>query len=223
MPFLKIFDTAEGAREVEIGLSEVILGRDKNVANICLKDKSVSRKHAKIFHSGQNYCLQDLNSTCGSLLNNIKIELSVLQSGDNIQLGSTVIEFTEHDSFSLPDEQTNESTIDFLLSSFRMLPSGMTLKYRFVKISPDSIFSSGDTIVVGRGGLLVSECLPVNKGDGILELELVWPDGNKKLLLGEIMAVVDDYQVTCIKLHTFPELKFSALMDKAERGSWIEL
>lgn len=223
MPFLKIFDTSEGAREVEIGQSDIILGRDKTVADVCLKDNSVSRRHAKLYYNGENYYVQDLLSTCGTLLNNKLVDMAVLKDGDNLQLGSTVIEFSLTDFFFLPDNQSNKNTIDFLMSSFRALPSGMKLRYRIIKINPDDIFSSGDTIVIGRGGLLVRECLPAAATEGILELDLIWPDKNSKSLLGEIVAVVERYKVTCIKLHSFPELKFAAIMDKAVRGSWQDI
>lgn len=222
MPLLRIFDISNGAREIDITSSEVILGRSKATADVCLIDNTVSRKHAKISCVGGKYLLNDLGSTFGTLLNNQKIKQAYLQFGDNIQLGSTVIEFVDGTSLS-GDDYFEEGTIDFLTKNFKSLPSGMKLKYRILKISPDDIFSTGDTIILGNGGLMLSQWLPVSSSDNILELKFIWPDGNCKDLLGEVIAVINDPCLTCIKLHALPELKYAAVMDKVERGVWIDL
>ena len=223
MPILKIFDISNGAREVAISGSKIVLGRSKNAADISLIDNTVSRKHAIISYNGQNYTLKDLGSTFGTLLNNKKITEAFLQYGDNIQLGSTVIEFTEGNATNSEEDYFEEGTLDFLSKNFKTLPSGMKLKCRILRVSPQDIFSTGDTIVLGSGGLMISQWLPCSDQDNILELNLIWPDGNSKLLLGEIIAVINKPCITCIKLHVLPELKFAAIMNKVERGVWIDI
>ncbi|MDY6794319.1 MAG: FHA domain-containing protein [Actinomycetota bacterium] len=56
-------------------------------SDIFLDDITVSRRHAEIRRSGNDYTLVDTGSLNGTYLNHDRIEDSILQSGDEIQIG----------------------------------------------------------------------------------------------------------------------------------------
>ena len=71
---------------------EVFLGRDEECA-ITIGDSFTSHRHARIFLEENSLYLEDLTSTNGTFVNGKKIEKScVLQIGDQIQIGNTVLE-----------------------------------------------------------------------------------------------------------------------------------
>lgn len=84
---------------------EVYLGRfskseKKNNKQIYINDLEVSRRHLRIFNSDGQIYLQDLNSTNGTSLQGIKVRPGVmytLKINDQIQIGSTVIEYKDSD------------------------------------------------------------------------------------------------------------------------------
>jgi diguanylate cyclase (GGDEF)-like protein len=80
-----------------IAQADTIMGRAADSA-IHLKDDGVSRHHARIFQSGGNLCIEDLDSVNGTLLNGHRIKGAVLRDGDKIQVGSTtILKFTYAD------------------------------------------------------------------------------------------------------------------------------
>jgi two-component system, NtrC family, sensor kinase len=82
----------QGARyELEDGL--VGLGRE-STNSIQVHDSEVSRRHAEIRRNGTSFVLSDLGSSNGTYVNNERVERHELSSGDQIQIGSTVMLFT---------------------------------------------------------------------------------------------------------------------------------
>lgn len=72
---------------------EVVIGRD--AAGLLLRDGLISRNHAQVEHSEEEYRLRDLDSTNGTLLNGERVSgEKPLRDGDKIQIGETVIKFT---------------------------------------------------------------------------------------------------------------------------------
>ena len=58
---------------------------------IQLSDTETSRNHAKVTVSEQGICVEDLNSTNGTLVNGDPVNTHVLKDGDRIQIGTTTI------------------------------------------------------------------------------------------------------------------------------------
>jgi pSer/pThr/pTyr-binding forkhead associated (FHA) protein len=57
--------------------------------DIVLNSKKVSREHCHlVFKSGQP-CIEDLGSTNGTFVNDIRVRMQILEDGDSIQLGDT--------------------------------------------------------------------------------------------------------------------------------------
>lgn len=70
------------------------LGRDAS-NDIQLHDTEVSRRHAQVYASGDVYTVSDLDSSNGTFVNGRPIEAHRLESGDHVQIGRTLMLFTQ--------------------------------------------------------------------------------------------------------------------------------
>ncbi len=71
---------------------DFLIGRSFD-CHLVLNDALISARHAKIVKTGEQYELQDLNSTNGTFVNDEKIEKKTLRTGDRIKFGSVEFEF----------------------------------------------------------------------------------------------------------------------------------
>lgn len=218
--YLSVFDDSGEVREIHLPGKRLIVGRDPDYADFVIDDPAVSRMHLMILQTDGGYQVKDMESTGGTLLNKKKIKQSILQDGDSIQLGGTVMEFhrNDADSTDLPDDACS-NTISGIASRFRPLPAGMGLNCRLLHTPPFKIFSPGDTILIGSGGIRFTNFLGDEPEDVVLELELVWPDGRKKNFLGEILQYYRGQM--CVKLHAISRADYERLLGNVKRGSWI--
>ena len=69
------------------------LGRDAS-SDIRLLDTEVSRQHAELRSRGGTCSISDLNSSNGTFVNGQRVRQRELSTGDQIQLGSTLMLFT---------------------------------------------------------------------------------------------------------------------------------
>lgn len=92
MPYLRVKTGPNTGRVVEIADDVVTLGRDET-QTIQILDQGVSRAHAEIFRIGDMCFLRDLDSTNGSFLNKNRVAEEVLQDGDELVIGSTLLRF----------------------------------------------------------------------------------------------------------------------------------
>jgi hypothetical protein len=81
-------------KEVEIDRETMVIGR-LHGSEVEIEDPGASRRHAEIRRDGSEYILVDLGSTNGTLVNDSPVSEQVLQDGDRITIGRTVIEFRE--------------------------------------------------------------------------------------------------------------------------------
>jgi hypothetical protein len=81
-------------KEVEIDRETMVIGR-LHGSEVEIEDPGASRRHAEIRRDGSEYVLVDLGSTNGTLVNDSPVSEQVLQDGDRITIGRTVIEFRE--------------------------------------------------------------------------------------------------------------------------------
>ena len=93
MPRLVVIQGLEKGKIFELSNGNTFLGRSsKN--DIRLLDKSVSNRHLKVFHIGRKYFVEDLKSTNGTRINDVRVESGEgfeISEGDLIRLGRTLI------------------------------------------------------------------------------------------------------------------------------------
>jgi signal transduction histidine kinase len=84
----------QGARyELDANGSSALIGRETG-NRIQLHDTEVSRRHAEVRRVGEKFVLADLNSSNGTFVNNERVAQRELASGDQVQIGRTVMLFT---------------------------------------------------------------------------------------------------------------------------------
>jgi len=72
--------------------TQLLLGRSAKGAGSLNNDPELSRTHARVTRSDSSLTIEDLQSTNGTWVNEIRIsEPTVLQAGDEIQLGSSLL------------------------------------------------------------------------------------------------------------------------------------
>ncbi len=72
---------------------ELTIGRAQGCAVALPSDTFVSQMHARVFLRGDDYWVQDLGSTNGTLVNGRKVDGAVpLRRGDRVQVGRSVLE-----------------------------------------------------------------------------------------------------------------------------------
>lgn len=74
---------------------ETVIGRERSGKAIVLRDPNVSRRHARLTYDGHIWRIHDLNSTNGTLVNDVDVDSCVLRDGDLITLGLLNLEFRE--------------------------------------------------------------------------------------------------------------------------------
>jgi phosphoserine phosphatase RsbU/P len=81
------YSDAEGTHSVDLDRDSTSIGRSSG-QDIVLNDPCVSRKHAVILRESGTYTLLDQNSTHGTFVNGKRVERSVLNLDDVLQMGS---------------------------------------------------------------------------------------------------------------------------------------
>lgn len=75
----------------ELGRTDVVIGRSPNV-DFVIGFAAVSGNHALISVEGDQYVIEDLNSSNGTFVNGERLlERRLLQNGDEIRLGQTIV------------------------------------------------------------------------------------------------------------------------------------
>ena len=90
MPFIHFQEGPNAGQSHEIPETGITLGRDY-AANIQILDTKVSSSHAMILFEKGNWWIYDLQSSNGTLLNDLETEAGTLEEGDLITIGSSTI------------------------------------------------------------------------------------------------------------------------------------
>jgi diguanylate cyclase (GGDEF)-like protein len=72
--------------------SEIVLGRGAD-CDIQVDRDSVSRRHARVFRTGEAWSVEDLQSTNGSYVNDVPVTKSVLRDADFVKIGAAIFKF----------------------------------------------------------------------------------------------------------------------------------
>jgi signal transduction histidine kinase len=82
--------------------AQTSIGRDPS-SRIRLHDNEVSRRHAEIQETESSYQICDLGSSNGTFVNSRRVDQHPLTSGDQVQLGRTLMLYTSGDDESVED------------------------------------------------------------------------------------------------------------------------
>jgi hypothetical protein len=82
----------ESEHDVVLQGDEIVIGRLAG-CDICLADSIASRRHARLVRTGEDWTLEDLDSTNGTMLNGVAVESKALHDGDVIEIGVTRLVF----------------------------------------------------------------------------------------------------------------------------------
>jgi pSer/pThr/pTyr-binding forkhead associated (FHA) protein len=94
---LKVLSGGNAGKIYSLNNSEMIIGRSPQ-CSIAIPNKNISKKHAKIIIDKSRILFTDLNSTNGSFVNGIKVEVTLIKEGDKIALYDTLLEVVEDSS-----------------------------------------------------------------------------------------------------------------------------
>lgn len=74
----------------------VVIGHSASLADVCIDhDRAISRKHCRLIRRGNEYFLQDLESSNGTFVNGSRIysEEKAIYDGDLIRMGRVELKF----------------------------------------------------------------------------------------------------------------------------------
>ncbi len=106
MPTLFVIRGNDQGTRFELEGSTITIGRDSS-NQVQLHDTGVSRHHAEIKRVENRFLLVDLNSSNGTLVNGKRIQEHWLTSGDQIQMGRTLMLFTSPAEDAQPETPWN--------------------------------------------------------------------------------------------------------------------
>ncbi len=117
---------------------KITVGRSKD-NDISLKDNTVSRIHAQIIKTKDDYLLTDLGSFNGTMVNKKSIHSAILKHEDQIKMGLTKLTF-------LTREKANPSLVDSLI----IMPENdhETVQQHILKTSPYAGYGHSQDLLV---------------------------------------------------------------------------
>lgn len=89
---VKIYPASPLDQPVELAVSPIVVGRDES-CELCVREDSISRRHAEIAFDEQICFIQDLGSTNGTFVNELRVDSSTLKSGDRVRFGNHIYKF----------------------------------------------------------------------------------------------------------------------------------
>lgn len=93
-PSIQIQVTIPGKQPFTMPLNEkdTLIGREPH-CDIYLPIDNVSREHARIIRNGESFSVEDLDSTNGTYVNNVRIVSCTLHHSDQIRIGEARMTF----------------------------------------------------------------------------------------------------------------------------------
>ena len=127
MARLNIIKGPDAGATVQLEKQSLTIGRDPD-GGMFLNDKGASRAHCEVYTVGELSFVKDLDSRNGTYVNNERIEEELLQNGDVIQIGSTLIRF----------ESSEAARPEVRYESDRNYKSTLELRLDDLFVSPDT-------------------------------------------------------------------------------------
>jgi len=145
-PFLVVVQGEEEGREIELIKGEMTIGRGAD-NDLVFPDIACSRRHALLEKQGGDTILTDLGSGNGTLLNSKPVQREVLKDSDEIEIGSTILQFIQPGEKPEPQPESRGHA----LTSPRTVASGsFTMMIKKLLADP----RRRKLIVYGGGGVI---------------------------------------------------------------------
>ena len=77
---------------VDVTMVRLVIGRGQQ-ADLRISDTMLSRQHAVVFYTGEEFRIRDENSANGTLLNGSRVVEYALRDGDELVVGTSVLVF----------------------------------------------------------------------------------------------------------------------------------
>src|SRR5438105_13300669 len=90
---LLVIKGADEGKQFELSAPVIVVGRDAS-SGIRLHDTEVSRRHAEFRQTGDVCALVDVGSVNGTFVNNQRISEALLQPGDQIAVGQSILVYS---------------------------------------------------------------------------------------------------------------------------------
>lgn len=91
---LHVIGGNDRGKQFALQLPETTIGRGAD-QDVVLADIAVSRRHVVVAMEGDRYRIRDLGSGNGTLINGVRTDTAILNDGDQIEIGNTVLKL-EH-------------------------------------------------------------------------------------------------------------------------------
>ena len=69
----------------------LLIGRNRD-AQVCIRDRSVSKNHCRIEKRGNSYRFKDLKSRNGTFINDLRCDGGPIENGDELKIGKLMRE-----------------------------------------------------------------------------------------------------------------------------------
>ena len=96
--FIEISSPNESPRRITLSGKSITIGRDSS-CDLPLALTNVSRTHATLTCNGEEYVIEDNDSTNGTFVNNIRISRCILRNHDQIRIGEARILFVDQKTY----------------------------------------------------------------------------------------------------------------------------
>lgn len=93
MPRLIVIKGTDEGRQFALSDDVLPAGRDSS-SKIRLSDTEASRRHAEFHRTPDGYRVRDVGSANGTFVNNLSVHDVLLQPGDHVQIGQTILVYT---------------------------------------------------------------------------------------------------------------------------------
>jgi tetratricopeptide (TPR) repeat protein len=107
---LNVIGGNDRGKQFPLTLPETRIGRGTD-QDVILSDIAVSRRHFTIVMEGARYKVRDLGSGNGTLVNGQRVREQLLNNGDHIEIGQTVMRFDHVDSIGVGKASPNMPTM----------------------------------------------------------------------------------------------------------------
>ena len=95
MPKFIVKSGPQAGNEIDMTGNQIVFGRTEE-CDVMISDPNMSRRHAQAVLLNGLVAVVDLNSSNGTLVNGLPISRIFLMDGDEVQLGSTSLIFSDN-------------------------------------------------------------------------------------------------------------------------------